>query len=371
MLINKLMSFITAIATANPAYLFKQEDIASFMQRAMQLDEQDTRKLNVLFKASGIETRHTMLEDYGKTEEYTFFSNHDSFDPFPSTKKRNEAYQQYAPLLSTEAATKALQQSSVEAKEITHLITVSCTGSYAPGLDIDLVEALQLPLSVQRTNIHFMGCYAAFNALKVADAFCKINADVKVLIVCTELCTLHFQKQNTEDNLLANALFADGSAALVVEAQTSKKSLLLTGMYSELAPQGIKEMAWAVGDWGFEMKLSSYVPDVIRNGIKALTQKLIQSINLKPENIQHYAIHPGGKKILETIEQELKLPKEQNKWAYHVLKHYGNMSSPTVLFVLKEIFDRLDANNDKENLISFAFGPGLTLESMLFQYQHG
>lgn len=365
------MSFITAIATANPAHLFKQQDIACFMQRAMQLNDQDTRKLNVLFKASGIETRYSMLEDYGKKEDYTFFSNHDSFEPFPTTKKRNEAYQQYAPLLSTVAANKALQQSDVEAKQITHVITVSCTGSYAPGLDIDLVEALQLPLSVQRTNIHFMGCYAAFNALKLADAFCRISTSVKVLIVCTELCTLHFQKQNTEDNLLANALFADGSASIIVEASTSKKSLMLTGMYSELAPQGIKEMAWSIGDWGFEMKLSSYVPDVIRNGIKELTHKLIKSFNLSQNDISHYAIHPGGKKILETIEQELGLKKEQNKWAYHVLKNYGNMSSPTVLFVLKEIFDRLDLKNDKENLISFAFGPGLTLESMLFQYQHG
>jgi alpha-pyrone synthase len=365
------MSFITAIATANPAYLFKQQDIAGFMQRAMQLNEQDTRKLNVLFKASGIETRYSMLEDYGKTEDFTFFSTDNSLAFFPSTKKRNEAYQQYAPLLSTVAANKALLQSNVEAKEITHVITVSCTGSYAPGLDIDLVEALQLPLSVQRTNIHFMGCYAAFNAIKVADAFCRIGDAVKVLIVCTELCTLHFQKQNTEDNLLANALFADGSAAIIVEASTSKKSLRLTGMYSELAPQGIKEMAWSVGDWGFEMKLSSYVPDVIRNGINALTHKLIKSINLSQDDISHYAIHPGGKKIVETIEQELGLSKEQNKWAYHVLKNYGNMSSPTVLFVLKEIFDRLEQKNDKENLISFAFGPGLTLESMLFQYQHG
>ncbi len=365
------MSFITAIATANPAHLFKQQDIAVFMQRSMQLNEQDTRKLNVLFKASGIDTRYSMLEDYGKAGDFTFFSNLDSFEPFPSTKKRNEAYQQYAPLLSTAAARKALQQSSVEAKQITHLITVSCTGSYAPGLDIDLVEALQLPLSVQRTNIHFMGCYAAFNAVKVADAFCKVHAGVKVLIVCTELCTLHFQKQNTEDNLLANALFADGSAAIVMEAETTKKSLTLKAMHSELAPQGSKEMAWAIGDYGFEMKLSSYVPDVIRSGIKSLTEKLMGALNYSQENISHYAIHPGGKKIVETIEQELGLSKEQNKWAYHVLKNYGNMSSATVLFVLKEIFDRLGQENDKENLISFAFGPGLTLESMLFQYKHG
>jgi alpha-pyrone synthase len=365
------MSFISAIATATPPHVFSQTAIAAFQQRAMQLNENDTRKLNALFKVSGIEKRHSMLEDYGKTENFTFYSNTPTHEPFPSTKKRNDAYQQYAPLLSTEAATKALRQSNVSAKDITHLITVSCTGSYAPGLDIDLVDSLQLPLHVQRTNIHFMGCYAAFNALKAADAFCKGNKKNKVLIVCTELCSLHFQKENTEDNMLANALFADGAAAVVVEAAPiATQTLRITAYYSELARQGNKDMAWSVGDWGFEMKLSSYVPDVIRSGIKELTGKLLTSLNLSVERIHHFAIHPGGRKILETIEQELNLTKEQNQWAYYVLKNYGNMSSPTVLFVLEQLFNSLEKKNEKETILSFAFGPGLTLESMLFTYCH-
>lgn len=365
------MSFITAIATANPPHKLQQSQIADFMMRVMKLPTADARKLSVIFKASGIETRYSMLEDYGRSENFTFYSNTATLEPFPSTKKRNEAFQLYAPLLSTEAAIKALRQSGVVAKDITHVITVSCTGMYAPGLDIDLVDSLQLPLSVQRTNITFMGCYAAFNALKAADAFCKTGEDVKVLIVCTELCSLHFQKENTEDNLLANALFADGSAAVVVEATSHSANLLhITTYYSELARQGNKDMAWSIGDVGFEMKLSSYVPDIIRSGIKELTATLLKKLNLSLADIQHMAIHPGGRKILETIEQELGLQKAQNEWAYHVLKNYGNMSSPTVLFVLKEIFDRLEKKNDKENILSFAFGPGLTLESMVFTYQH-
>jgi prepilin-type processing-associated H-X9-DG protein len=365
------MSFITALATANPPHKLSQEAIAAFMQRSMQLSTDDGRKLAAIFRMSGIETRYSMLEDYGRSENFTFYSNNPGFTPFPSTKKRNEAFQLYAPLLSTEAAQKALRQSGVAAKDITHVITVSCTGMYAPGLDIDLVDSLQLPLSVQRTNINFMGCYAAFNALKAADAFCKTGPEVKVLIVCTELCSLHFQKENTEDNLLANALFADGSAAVIVEANThSANCLHISTYYSELARQGNKDMAWNIGDVGFEMKLSSYVPDVIRSGIKELTSTLLKKLNLSLENIQHLAIHPGGKRILEAIEQELHLQKTQNQWAYYVLRNYGNMSSPTVLFVLKEIFYRLEKKNNNENILSFAFGPGLTLESMVFTYQH-
>lgn len=366
------MSFITAIATANPPHKIRQTQIAEFIVRFMQLPGEDARKLSVIFRASGIDTRFSMLEDYARSENFTFYANTPSFDPFPSTKKRNEAYQLYAPLLSTEAASKALKQSGVAARDVTHLITVSCTGMYAPGLDIDLVDSLQLPLDVQRTNINFMGCYAAFNAIKAADAFCNSGSEVKVLIVCTELCSLHFQKENTEDNLLANALFSDGSAAVLVEARPRESDgcLHITAYHSELARQGNKDMAWSIGDQGFEMKLSSYVPDVIRSGIKELTTTLLAKLSLTIGEIQHLAIHPGGKRILETIEQELGLSKEQNQWAYHVLKNYGNMSSPTVLFVLKEILDRLEKKNDKENILSFAFGPGLTLESMVFTYQH-
>lgn len=365
------MSFITAIATANPPHKLNQTQIAEFIIRFMRLSTEDARKLSVIFRASGIDTRFSMLEDYGRTENFTFYANTPSFDPFPSTKKRNEAYQLYAPLLSTEAASKALKQSGVAARDITHLITVSCTGMYAPGLDIDLVDSLQLPLHVQRTNINFMGCYAAFNALKAADAFCNSGDKTKVLIVCTELCSLHFQKENTEDNLLANALFSDGSAAVIVEASPlANRSMHITAHHSELARQGNKDMAWNIGDLGFEMKLSSYVPDVIRSGIKELTTTLLAKLHLTLPEIQHLAIHPGGKKILESIEQELGLTAQQNQWAYHVLKHYGNMSSPTVLFVLKEILDRLERKNDKETILSFAFGPGLTLESMVFTYQH-
>lgn len=365
------MSFITAIATANPPHKLSQEAATAFMLRSMQLGTEDARKLMILFRASGIETRYSMLEDYGRSENFTFYTNTPTLDPFPSTKKRNEAYQLYAPLLSTEAANKALKQSGVAARDITHLITVSCTGMYAPGLDIDLVDSLQLPLHVQRTNINFMGCYAAFNALKAADAFCNSGSDVKVLVVCTELCSLHFQKENTEDNLLANALFSDGSAAVIVEASPHvSRCLHITAYHSQLARQGNKDMAWNIGDQGFEMKLSSYVPDVIRSGIKELTTTLLAKLRLTIGEIQHLAIHPGGKRILETIEQELGLQKEQNQWAYYVLRNYGNMSSPTVLFVLKEIMDRLEKKNDKESVLSFAFGPGLTLESMVFTYQH-
>jgi prepilin-type processing-associated H-X9-DG protein len=366
------MSYITAIGTANPKNKFSQSTIADFMVRAMQMNDHDSRKLRTVFRSTGIETRHSVISDYGKPDSYEFYSNSLNFEPVPSTSTRLLLYRQQALALSSMAINNCLiKVDSFDQKSITHLIVVSCTGMYAPGLDIDLVKALGLSTNTQRLCINFMGCYAAFNGLKQADIICRSDPKSKVLVVCTELCSIHFQKENTDDNLLANALFADGSAALLIET-TPRKGLNLKPLsfYCDLAPEGEQDMAWTVGDLGFEMRLSSYVPDIIQRGIKTLTYGLLQQISQSLSDVAYYAIHPGGKKILEVIEKELNLTKEQNKYAYDVLRNYGNMSSPTVLFVLQEICKNLNGVDDEKKILSFAFGPGLTLESMVLEIQN-
>jgi predicted naringenin-chalcone synthase len=241
---------------------------------------------------------------------------------------------------------------------------------YAPGLDIDLVKKLQLPTNVLRTGINFMGCYAAFNAFKVADAFCQADKNAKVLIVCTELCSLHFQKTPTQDNLISNALFGDGAGAVLVEGTTTASLRLKPENFcSDLAIEGEDDMAWAIGDLGFEMRLSTYVPSIIKGGILKLTKNLLDKISKNISDIRFFAIHPGGRKILESIEEELGINRCKNEPAYHVLKNYGNMSSPTILFVLQEIVRKLTPNDRGEHILSFAFGPGLTLESMVLKIE--
>ncbi len=365
------MSYITAIGTATPVHKFSQSQLADFMVKAMQLNYEDSRKLKTIFKSSGIDSRYSVLEDYGLKENFSFYANTSDFEPFPSTSKRIEIFREHAIKLSIDAIENALRNvPNLDKKDVTHLIVVCCTGMYAPGLDIDIVKSMELSSSVQRTCITFMGCYAAFNAIKVADAFCKSDSNAKVLIVCVELCSLHFQKQPTNDNLLANALFADGAAAVVIETKTESKIKIKPEVFhSDLLHNGDKDMAWTVGDVGFEMKLSTYVPDIIKEGIQKLTNTLLGKISKKLSDIRYLAIHPGGKKILSAIEQELKINKEQNNAAYHVLKNYGNMSSPTVLFVLHEIFKNLKETDHNEHILSFAFGPGLTLESMILKIQ--
>ncbi len=356
------MSFITSIATAVPDNCFPQMQIAEFMAAALQMDDYNQRRLKALYRSTKIAQRYSVLSDYGKQPEaYTFYPNTADLEPFPSVSQRMMAYKKYALPLCLKAIAKL---SNTE--NITHIITVSCTGMYAPGIDIEIIAALQLNTHIQRTAINFMGCYGAFNGLKMADTICKADAKAKVLLVCVELCTLHFQKKMDEDFLLSNALFADGAAAVLVEAQANEntKALALKSFFCDLYFEGKQDMAWQVGDLGFEMTLTSYIPKLVKAGIKALIDKLLQNVGLNAHEISLYAMHPGGKAILEAIEKALEISEEENKYAYSVLKNYGNMSSCTVLFVLEEILK--DSKNQKgQNILSCAFGPGLTLESMV------
>ncbi|MFM8739344.1 MAG: type III polyketide synthase [Cytophagales bacterium] len=365
------MSYITSIGIANPVHKLSQSSIANFMAKVMRLEADEERKMRALYRMTGIDTRHSVLADYGRERDFEFYPNQPTEGEFPSTRQRLQLYQRHAVHLSADAALQCFNKiPTFDRDAITHLVVVSCTGMYAPGLDIDLVKTLGLKSTVERTCINFMGCYAAFNAIKLADTFCRANTTSKVLVVCTELCSIHFQKENTEDNLLANALFADGSAALLVEGATrSGINLKPLSFFCDLAMEGERDMAWTVGDLGFEMRLSSYVPEVIRRGIRQLTASLLQKIKHNLSDISYYAIHPGGKKILEAIGHELQLSKSDNMHAYEVLRNYGNMSSPTVLFVLQAIYQKLNSADHQKKILSFAFGPGLTLESMVLEVE--
>ncbi|WP_460672051.1 type III polyketide synthase [Larkinella ripae] len=364
-------SYITAIGTAVPSYGFSQLQIASFMAEALRFDERNRRKLQALYRLTRIDRRHSVLPDYGASAgQYTFFPNTPDLEPFPTVGQRMVRYRAEALPLAL-AAVQDLASHRKPAVQPTHLITVSCTGMYAPGLDIDLIEALQLPTTIHRTAINFMGCYGAFNALKTADAFVRADPAACVLIVCLELCTLHFQKKPDEDQLLSNALFADGAAAVLVEAQPDRQKPLpafrMRTFFCDLLPDGKKDMGWIINDHGFEMTLTSEVPTVIQQGIGKALSRLLEHSGLAIEAITYYAMHPGGRKILEVIEQQLGIDPHENRFAYDVLRQYGNMSSATVLFVLKEIQNHLRTDSGAGNILSCAFGPGLTLESMILE----
>ncbi|GAA4361134.1 type III polyketide synthase [Hymenobacter saemangeumensis] len=367
-----MSSYLGAIGTATPAHCIAQPQIADFMARALQLGDDDTRKLRALYRVSGIAQRYSVLPDYGRSNgSFTFFPNTPDLEPFPSVGQRMAVYRREALPLALDAVRNCLRQApAIELNTITHLVTVSCTGMYAPGLDIELVQALGLPTSVKRTCVNFMGCYAAMNALKLADAFCRADDSARVLIVSVELCTLHFQKSREEDHLVSNALFSDGAAACLVLPRPlpgPTPSLALQAFHCALEPDGHDDMAWHINDFGFEMTLSSYVPKLIQKGIRTLTDGLLAQLPVQLSDIHAFAIHPGGRKILETIEAALGLSQHDNRYAYQVLRNYGNMSSATVLYVLKELLEDASPADNGAPVLSFAFGPGLTMEAVLLQ----
>lgn len=372
-------SCISAIGSANPGYRTDQVQIYHFMVNAFGLSQKDARRLKQIYDHTGISYRYSVLPDFAHPTGKDFFRI-DKKNEFPTTSIRMQLYRDNALDLAALATSRCLYAYSSKLSDsedvlqppeviskITHLITVSCTGMYAPGIDIELVEKLGLRKDTERTCINFMGCYGAMNALKVADSICRGRSDAKVLIVCVELCTIHFQKGNTLDNWVANSLFSDGAAAVIVEAYqpgTSSQRLELFKFHSEFIPEGRNDMGWQIGDTGFQMTLSSKVPRLIRKNILSVSETLLGKAELKRSDISHFAIHPGGRKILESVEEGLEITKTDNTHAYEVLNKFGNMSSATLLFVLKRLFYSTVTNG---NIMSFAFGPGLTVESLILR----
>ena len=327
------------------------------------MPEAEQRKIRFLYRQSGIAFRHSVIPDYSLTRpDWIFYPPSENLDPFPDIEARMHWYGQYAAPLAADAIDKCLGK-DIPSTEITHLITVSCTGMSAPGLDLQLQERLHLPRDIFRTSVNFMGCYAAIHAMRIADHICKNEPAAKVLIVCVELCTLHFQRRPTIDNIASGLLFADGAAALVMTHDSCPgKGMKLEGFYGEVLPDGKKDMAWEISATGFLMTLSSYVPDIIAADIGGLVSKALEKNGYRKEDISHWCIHPGGKKILDRIAVSLGLDEHALDHSRSVLQDYGNMSSPTILFVLERIFARL-GQQEKGPVFGVAFGPGLTMET--------
>jgi len=358
------MSYINKIGMATAPYKMNQADVALFMQNFYDEDENTKRKIGLMYDRSGIKTRYSAVPDYNLNTHTNQLLPQNLKDAFPTVNKRMDLFFNVAPQMSKEAILNCLENEDV-LQTITHLITVSCTGMAAPGLDLMLMEQLNMPSHVHRTSVNFMGCYAVFHALKMADAFCSANKNNKVLIVSVELCTLHFQSNFSMDNVAANLLFADGAAACVVTSNTNfDNAIQLHSFYSQVLFGGKTDMAWHISNTGFLMTLSAFIPNLIESGIGNLLNEALKNAHLTINKINNWAIHPGGRKIIETIQKELSLTNTDVELSFEVLKNYGNMSSATILFVLQQ----MQLNQRKGKVFACGFGPGLTLETFIGEF---
>ncbi len=353
------MTHIHYIGTAVPEQVHKQEEILQELLNVLQLSVVEERKMKILYRNSAIDKRHTILPNF-----FESFKQKNT----PDVAKRMQWFNEYAPDLAIKAIANCVPQ-NFDYQEVTHLITVSCTGLSAPGLDIELLKRLNLSTSIYRTSVNFMGCYAAFHALKHADLICKTDSKAVVIIVCVELCTLHWQLKTDDDNTRANLLFSDGASAALLSANSiyeNANSLKINKFYSDIVTKGAADMAWNITSTGFEMKLSAYIPQLIEENITELLNNAIKHTQISEQEIALWAIHPGGRKIVDNAAKALNLSTEQVAISYQILRDYGNMSSATILFLLKEMMNII-RNPDKPYIFAVGFGPGLTMESMLLE----
>ncbi|HET7781531.1 MULTISPECIES: type III polyketide synthase [Micrococcaceae] len=368
--------YVRSLETAVPKTMLIQSEARDVFAAQPGLSRLGSRLVNTCFDSAAIDTRFTAVEELTnefRSDDPQFYDPATGLLLNPGTKARNEIFGREATKLFVEAARSAVNACpELNLLDITHLVTVSCTGFFNPGPDYKIVRELGLDPAVQRYHLGFMGCYAAFPALRAAKLFCEADPNAVVLVVCAELCSLHVRTSNDPDTIMGSALFADGAAAAVVTARQGAEDhalMQLDHFETVLTPVGEDSMAWNIGDHGFEMVLGNYVPHIIDDHIVGALAPLLarepELAALPYSSIRHWAIHPGGRSILDKVESRLGLTQEQLVPAREVLRNYGNMSSATVLFVIKHILEQ-DPEPGDERICSMAFGPGLTVETAVF-----
>jgi predicted naringenin-chalcone synthase len=364
------MSFIIdSIGTAVPQHSIVQEEAALFAMAHCESEAKQRRVVPALYRRSGVRKRHSVVlkaSTNGMPAQQDFYQPMDgAHDRGPTTARRMQAYGDSSAELAVGAAADALSKTKIQASEITHLVTVSCSGFKAPGFDVALINELRLPASVSRTHIGFMGCHGALNGLRVAKAYAEADPAARVLLCAVELCSLHHQYGWNPDRIVSNSLFADGAAAVVGHRTQEHTSgtWQLAACGSSILPETEDLMSWCIGNHGFEMALSPRVPDTIRELLRPWMKQWLAQQKTTIEEIGSWAIHPGGPRILDACSEAAHLSSEDLKPSRSVLENYGNMSSPTVLFILNE----LRAANAPRPCVMLAFGPGLAIEIALVQ----
>jgi predicted naringenin-chalcone synthase len=355
---------IHGLGVAIPQRSFTQEHAAEHSVEMWGETHGRANVIRALYRRSGVKRRHSVLVDSGHDAAITqtfYRPALDALDRGPPTRTRMDRYEQEALPLGVRSCSTAIQEADIRPEEITHLVTVSCSGFSAPGVDIGLIEQLGLRRDVSRTNVGFMGCHGAFNGLRVAKAYAENDPNACVLLCCIEICSLHQQYSDDAQQIVANALFSDGAAA-VVGRSSNVGRWQLRSQHSLILPETKDLMSWRIGDHGFQMTLSPLVPDVIGEHLRPWVTEWLRPFGLSVDLIPTWAVHPGGPRVLTACTAALQIDDAAVDVSREVLAHNGNMSSPTILFIL----DTLRRHEAPLPCVALAFGPGLTIEAALF-----
>jgi predicted naringenin-chalcone synthase len=370
---------ILGTGTRIPEGVIDQEVAAGVIQR-LGLTQRWNKVLPKLYLKSGVLRRASVLLSAAGDDpdaRQSFYKPPTVEAPFgPTTAERMEVYATHAGPLLTKTCQAAIQRAGIEASAITHLITVSCTGFCAPGLDHALFESLGLNLTTQRSHIGFMGCHAMVNGLRVAQAIAESDPRAVVLVGAVELCSIHQQYTEDPEQIVANSLFSDGAAAAVVTnvsasiRQPDQVHLRIVSSLSLKIPDSADLMTWKIGDHGFQMTLSSLLPSRIEARLKEPIEAWLAGLGISIDDIRQWVVHPGGPRILDSVDKAMGLDETKLSASRRTLANYGNMSSPTILFIIEEILysntRELYGPRDGYWLV-FGFGPGLHAEILLLE----
>ena len=358
---------IIGMGTAKPACSIAQADAAQLAKPFCCQTEVQERLLPVLYQRTRIHRRGSVLLDAasGALPHQSFFPPMDGTDDRgPTTSQRMDRYAQEAPPLALASARHALRQARLAADRVTHLITVSCTGFGAPGVELQLIKGLKLSGEISRLHVGFMGCHGVLNGLQAASAFVEAIPGARVLLCAVELCSVHFRYGWDTERVVSNALFADGAASIVAapgaEADATAWNMVASG--SSLFPDSKSAMTWRIGNHGFEMTISPRTPELINAQLRLWLAPWLARRGFSLDRIGSWAVHPGGSRILHAVADSLRLPQRAMAVSESILAEHGNMSSPTVLYVI----ERLRQEGAARPCVALSFGPGLVAEVALF-----
>jgi len=360
---------IISVATATPHHQLSQSDSLAMAHQICCVDERQSRLTSALFRKSGVQNLHTVIP---YVEAYRSAPERQSAviaiqTNGPSTHERMALYEQHALPLALQASSEAITRAAVLPDAITHVVTVSCTGFTAPGIDSGLIRELHLPPTTQRINVGYMGCHGAINGLRVAHALGNANSKSRILLCAVELCSLHYCFHWNSERMLGNALFADGAGAVVLGGEPNGSSDTSCGRWrvaatgSNLFPDTAEFMTWNIENYGFAMTISSRLPELIQQHLCEWLTAWLAENNLSVNDVQSWAVHPGGPRVLEAVEAAMEIKPERLQVSRDVLCQFGNMSSATVLFIL----DILLAQRASAPCVMLGFGPGLVAEAAL------
>lgn len=389
------LPLMLGLGTAQPEHSMTQEEATQLAQEVICRTDEERRLVKALYRKAGVKHRRTALphriaQTWNPTHNATstveseasaslgsLDNGSDGSDVAtatdtrrgfgPTTAERMQFYRDAAPGLGLAAAASALREAQVAPDQITHLVTVSCTGFFAPGIDLSLIDVLGLPPTVGRVSVGFMGCHGAVNGLRAAAAIAQANPKNRVLLVAVELCSIHYCFDWDPTRAVGNAVFADGAGAMVLahgaaESPVADSALRIGAVGSCFIPNSADAMSWNIGNHGYEMFLSPRVPDLIRAHLRPWFDQWLEEHGQAVESIGCWAVHPGGPRVLTAVEECLQIGPQAVAVSREVLASCGNMSSATILFIL----ERLRAAQAKMPCVALGFGPGLAAESVLF-----